>query len=130
MYVRQFEVDEEEDSPVNALVEKSEAEYAFDGFDIEFSEKIALTPLTPKRGPVSRGQSISRAFRAEPIVDKQPQFGPPPIENMLDSVNEARQKIIGLARGSTAARVRWQVGPGRELAPIGYIKGMALVFAK
>jgi hypothetical protein len=65
MFVRQFDVDEEEeDSPVSALVEKGDAEYTFDGFDIEFSEKIALTPLTPKRGPVAYGQSITRAFPA------------------------------------------------------------------
>ena len=145
MFVRQFEVDEEEDSPVNGLGEKSDAEYAFEGFDIEFSEKIALTPLTPKRGPVAHGQSIARAFKVEPATpnvdeSRRTEFGPPPVNEMpkavFDRINadhdryDARKKITDLAAGSAAARFRWEVGGGREVAPIGYIKGMALVFAK
>lgn len=39
MFVTQF-TDEEETTPE----EKSEPEYVFEGFNIEFSEKIALTP--------------------------------------------------------------------------------------
>jgi hypothetical protein len=143
MFVRQFEVEEEEeDSPVSALVEKSEAEYVFDGFDIEFSEKIALTPLTPKRGPVAYGQSISRAFKVEPAspnVDesRRTEFGPPPVNQMpkpvFDRINadqdrsDARKKITDLAAGTAIARFAW---PGRGVAPLGYTKGMALVFAK
>jgi hypothetical protein len=127
MFATQFEVDEE-DSPV----EKSEPEYAFDGFDIEFSEKIALTPLTPKRGPVAEGQSISRSFILEPKVGERLEMP----KKVFDEINvhqdrfEARKKITDLAAGSAAARFAWSVGPGREVAPIGYIKGMALVFAK
>lgn len=142
MYARQFE-DEEEDSPVSALVEKGEPEYAFDGFEIEFSEKIALTPLTPKRGPVAYGQSIARAFVADPagpLVDPnrpRTEFGGTPVKEMpkaeFDRINldqdryEARKKITDLAAGSAIARFSW---PGRGVAPIGYTKGMALVFAK
>jgi len=142
MYVRQFE-DEEEDSAVSALVEKGEAEYAFEGFDIEFNEKIALTPLTPKRGPVAYGQSISRAFRVDPagpLVDPnrpQTEFGGTPVKEMpkpvFDRINadqdryDARKKITDLAAGSAIARFAW---PGRGVAPLGYTKGMALVFAK
>lgn len=131
MYVRQFEVEEEEeeDSPVSALVEKSEAEYVFDGFDIEFSEKIALTPLTPKRGPVAYGQSISRAFRTEPANDKLDEM-PKPVFDRINADQDrydARKKITDLAAGSAIASFAW---PGRGRAPLGYTKGMALVFAK
>jgi hypothetical protein len=129
MFVRQFE-DEEEDSAVSALVEKSEAEYEFDGFEIEFSEKIALTPLTPKRGPVAYGQSIARAFRIEPSPDKagsNPHYGKIYEEQRQ---RDPRKQITDLAARSAAASVRWSVGNGLEVAPIGYIKGMALVFAK
>jgi hypothetical protein len=146
MLITQFTTDEEEDSPA----EKSESEYAFEGFNIEFSEKIALTPLKPKSGPVAQGQSISRSFRLEPQADKpNPQidkfvppteFGPTPRRELpkkeFDRINdaqdrlEARKKITDLAAGSASASFRWSVGSGREVAPIGYIKGMALVYAK
>src|SRR5687767_12649494 len=122
MYVRQFEVDEEEDSPVNALVEKSEAEYAFDGFDIEFSEKMALTPLTPKRGPVSRGQSISRAFRAEPAegtvreITKAESDRLDADEAQSQERDNAQQQITDLAAASDIARFHWA---GRSVAPTG-----------
>jgi hypothetical protein len=58
MLVTQFTDDDEEESPA----EKSAPEYAFDGFNIEFSEKIALMPLSPNRGMVARAQSIPRPF--------------------------------------------------------------------
>jgi hypothetical protein len=132
MYVRQFE-DEEEDSAVSALVEKGEAEYAFEGFDIEFNEKIALTPLTPKPGPVAYGQSISRAFRAEPTTDPLPEMPKAAFDKFnaaqdrLDARNQAQQRIMDLAASSDVARFAWD---GRGVAPIGYVKGMALVFAR
>ena len=133
MYVRQFE-DEEEDSAVSALVEKGEAEYAFEGFDIEFNEKIALTPLTPRRGPVAYGQSISRAFRAEPSVDKvgdeisRADFDRLNADEALRQRRDAAAKqITDLAAASNVTRINWKE---RGVAPIGYVKGMALVFAR
>src|SRR6266850_905220 len=61
MLVTQF-TDEEEDSPV----EKSEPEYAFAGFNVEFAEKITLTPLNPNRGPLAKSQSVSYQFSLDP----------------------------------------------------------------
>ncbi len=58
MLVTQFTDDDEEEAPGETTV----PEYAFDGFNIEFSEKIALTPLNPSRGTVAQGQSLPRRF--------------------------------------------------------------------
>jgi hypothetical protein len=59
MRSRAFTEEEETtvDSPSSAA-----SEYAFEGFDIEFSEKILITPLTPGRNVVATAQS--RAYRA------------------------------------------------------------------
>ena len=120
------EDDSSEDSPIAA---KDEPEYAFEGFNIEFSEKVMLTSLAPKPSALVQGQSASHAFVLEPKVDK---LGEMP-RAVFDRINrdedrrEARQRIVQLAAGSNIVRYSWQ---GRGVAPLGYIKGMALVYAK
>jgi len=61
MLVTQFTT-EDEDTPA----EKTAPEYAFEGFNIEFSRKIALTPLVTKPSPVAKSQSVSYQFTLDP----------------------------------------------------------------
>ena len=43
-----------------------EPEYAFAGFNVEFSEKIMLTSLAPSRSALATGQSVSYQFSLDP----------------------------------------------------------------
>ena len=91
---------------------------------------LALAPSAQTQ-PVVQGQSISRPFILEPKPSQPGEMPRDQFEriNLDEDRREARQKIIQLAAGSNLARSTWSVGGGREVAPIGYIKGMALVFA-
>lgn len=128
MLVTQF-TDEEEDSSGTTASTKDEPEYAFEGFNVEFSDKIMLTPLNPDRITMAKGQSVAHAFVVEPKVDnvgEMPRAEFERIERDSDR-REARQKIIQVAAGSDIARYQWL---DRGIAPPGYIKGMALVYAR
>ena len=112
--------DSEEDSSAEG------PEYSFAGYNVEFSEKIALTPAA---AATSGAQSRSRAFVLEPKNDRvgeMPRDVYERIERDADR-SDARKRIIDLAAGSAVARYRW---PGRGVAPAGYIKGMALTYAR
>lgn len=113
--------DSEEDS--SAL----EPEYSFAGYNVEFSEKIALTPAAA--AATSKSQSRSRAFVLDPKNDKPGEMPRAEFERIERDADrsDARKKIIDLAAGSAVARFRW---PGRGVAPGGYIKGMALTYAR
>ncbi|HEX7314011.1 MAG TPA: hypothetical protein VF297_08815 [Pyrinomonadaceae bacterium] len=113
--------DSEEDSAAR------EPEYSFAGYNVEFSEKIALTPAAS--AATSKAQSRSRAFILDPKNDKLDEMPRAEFERIERDADrsDARKKIIDLAAGSAVARFRW---PGRGVAPGGYIKGMALTYAR
>ena len=98
-------------------------------------ERCLALPPSAQTQPVAQGQSISRPFVLEPTTSKRDEMPRAPFEriNQDEDRREAREKIfqqiIQLAANSNLARSTWSVGPGREVAPIGYIKGMAVVFA-
>ena len=58
MLERQFE-DEQDPSEENASTEKQEPEYAFEGYTVEFSEKIMLTLPTAVRDAQEKGQAAA-----------------------------------------------------------------------
>lgn len=109
--------DSEEDSSADV------PEYSFAGYNVEFSEKIALTPAAA--AATSSAQSRSRAFILEPKNDNLGEM--PRAEFERIKRDDARQSITDLAANSAAARYRW---PGRGVAPRGYLKGMALTYAR
>ena len=98
-------------------------------------ERCLALPPSQQTQPVGQSQSISRPFILEPKPSNVGEMK----RDDFDKINEAEdrrearqrifQQIIQLAANSNLARSTWSVGPGREVAPIGYIKGMALVFA-
>jgi hypothetical protein len=61
------EEDTTSDSPSSAA-----PEYAFEGFNIEFSDKVLITPLTPGRNVVATAQS--RAYQLTLHPDRAGSF--------------------------------------------------------
>lgn len=98
-------------------------------------ERCLALPPSAQTQPVAQGQSISRPFILEPKTSNVGEMKRDDFDkiNQAEDRREARQKIfqdiIQLAANSNLARSTWSVGRGREVAPIGYIKGMALVYA-
>jgi len=109
-------VEEQDPSEESGASDPQEPEYNFAGFTVEFSEKIMLTPLGTGRSVLAKGQSVSHAFVLDPKLD-----------NRDELTREALDKIIQVAAGSQIARYAWR---DRGIAPPGYIKGMALVYAR
>jgi hypothetical protein len=117
----------EDDDTIETDPVAGESEYAFEGFNIEFSEKIMLTPAVTAAS-VAKAQSAARAFIAEPVVDTT---GEMPLAEWQriqrqEDCRLARKSITDLAAGHAIASYQWK---DRGRAPLGYIKGMALVFA-
>src|SRR5437588_7069198 len=106
-----------------------EPEYTFEGFTVEFSEKIMLTPMATSRSLLAKGQSVSHPFFLNPKVDNHDEITRGEFEriNRDEDHREARDKIIQVAAGSQIAGYKWR---DRGVAPPGYIKGMALVYAR
>lgn len=104
-----------------------EPEYSFAGYNVDFSEKIALTPAAA--AATSKAQSRSRAFILDPKNDKLDEMPRDVFERIEHDADrsDARKRIVDLAANSAVARYRW---PGRGAAPGGYIKGMALTYAR
>src|SRR5918912_514009 len=111
--------DSEEGSPAEG------PEYSFAGYNVEFSEKIALTPAAAAAA-TSKAQSRSRAFVLEPKNDKLDEMPRAEFERIERDEDRrvARQKVIDqildLAANSAVARYAWL---DRGVAPRGYIKG-------
>lgn len=56
MFARSFADEEEDDSrPERGSAGEQQPDYVFEGFDVEFSEKIALTPAAIGRGAQEKG---------------------------------------------------------------------------
>jgi hypothetical protein len=58
--------EEQGPSEVSGSSENQEPEYTFEGFTVEFSEKVMLTSSVPGRSALAKGQSASHAFVLEP----------------------------------------------------------------
>jgi hypothetical protein len=119
---------EEQDSSEETN-KKDEPEYVFEGFEIEFSEKVMLTPLGPQAKERSKAQSTSHAFILYPTPNHPDEMKRKDFEqiNLRADRWEALQKITNIAANSAIARYSWTK---RGVAPAGYIKGMALVYAR
>ncbi len=127
MLLRTFS--DEDASADGGAGESGAPEYAFEGFNIEFSQKVMLTSLAPSRIAQAKGQSVSQAFVLNPKVDKHDELTREEFDriNRDEDRREARKRIIEVAAGSDIARFAWR---DRGVAPPGYIKGMAVVYAK
>jgi hypothetical protein len=121
---------EEQDSSEDDTTPKSdEPEYVFEGFNIEFSEKVMLTSMAPQGSARSSAQSISQAFVLNPKAETHGEMTRRDFEqlNLRADRREALQSILSIAANSNIARYHWR---DRGVAPAGYIKGMALVYAR
>ena len=94
------EQDSSEDTPV---ITKDEPEYAFEGFNIEFSEKVMLTSLAPKPSALAKEQSISYQFSLDPdrvgsfiIPDLYPDdLGENPSFDILPGMVVSGKEVVG-----------------------------------
>ena len=59
MWTRAFEDEDESEEEVERPSAAGEPEYAFDGFDIEFSERVVLTAAQAPRGNGANGDRRS-----------------------------------------------------------------------
>lgn len=126
MLVRTFS--EEDAAAPGPPGESSAPEYAFEGFNVEFSDKVMLTPLVP-RGGQATGQSVAGAFGIETKEETHDDMPRDVLEkiNRDEDSRQARQRIINLAAESDIAQYSWNK---RGVAPAGYIRGMSLVYAR
>jgi hypothetical protein len=59
-------VEEQDLLEVGGSSDNREPEYTFEGFTVEFSEKIMLTPMATSRSLLAKGQTASNAFSLDP----------------------------------------------------------------
>jgi hypothetical protein len=110
MLVTQFT--EEEDGSA-----KDQPEYTFEGFNVEFSDKIMLTPLNPNRIALAKGQSSSYAFTLDParegtfiITDIYPKdLGANPPFDVLPGLVVDGKEVVGCV-----VKASQSVGWGKE----------------
>jgi hypothetical protein len=126
MLVRTFSDDA---APADGGADKSDgSEYSFEGYNVEFSTKVLLTPVIPSRSALATGQSVSTAFVLSPKEENHDELTRAEFDriNRDEDRREAINRILQTAAGSAVASINW-VGQG--IAPIGYVKGMAIVYA-
>ncbi len=83
--------------------DSAEPEYSFEGFNIDFSEKVMLTPVSPPSPVQVKSQSISRQFTLDPdregtflICDIYPKdFQADPPFNLLPGLNVGGKEVVG-----------------------------------
>jgi hypothetical protein len=87
----------------NAPTDVQEPEYTFEGFQIEFSDKVMLTPVAPNRTVQVKSQLVSKQFTLDPdragtflICDIYPHdFKNSPPFHLLPGLNVAGKEVVG-----------------------------------